>query len=916
MSMIFQHRRTAILAGSNSFWFQRLIFDERELSAAPGSRKTLATQAVLQALGWSNQQGTSNPPMTVIGRDGTLQYATNNLLTVPSEDISHANWGRSAYVTTPDPSTLLASVGDGSHSLYKLHTTTLGEHTVAVEASAYGMSWLGLGFGDNATADGAFFDLTNGVVGVVSAGATASMLQVESGRYLCVVSRNRSVTSTYLQVEPHTANNQSESYTVATPGTGLKLQKLRLMRGAYTAQQAQHCYVPTTTSAAYGIPITHDRGASSNYARHSDAPSQGGSPWTPYGGASVSGNTVTYNAGGIFYATNFGGGGFAADTLHLVAVDVSFPVGVSYFTLAHNNIGYTGGFSARLNADGAVSNTGATGVGALTAAYSVKTATGWTLVIAGTFSSGVSGDCYIMSGGATLIVNKLALQLGYRFTGHLKTTTAVPLFSAGTPTRQNLLSTTDLTDALWQAYGNVTASALGATGPGGAQAYRLTKTVTSPSASIRNLARIVPATTYTVYAAVRAGTFSSLQIGYYTGAGFSAVAAHIVSGPGSVDSDTLPTVSGLSGSDWTVVRITVVPAGTAADAGVYLYPGAQTTGGVGNTIDVAMVMLHEGTADLPYTATSGTPISEYPQAGIQVAEQRTRETLHPRDLTQAAWVKTNVTAAKTAIGLDGAANSCTTLTASANNGTCLQSVTSASANRAFSTHVRSRSASTLTIDMTCDGGTTWQAVTVNAAFTRSSITQSSVTNPSYGFRLRASGDSIDVDFVQGEIGSFATPPIWGTESAAQTRNITNIQPPNSTITDGPMTVAMGVVSGSLEGHPVLIGAGVSASLYVSDSGSVGIWDSVNTVATTGGTIKSQTPAVAAFRWGGSAMAVCGNGGSVASGAYDGTIASTPVRLGAYSNGVQPFNGLITSLQTANKVANDTQFQLAGRGALP
>jgi hypothetical protein len=92
MSMIFQHRRTAILAGSNSFWFQRLIFDERELSAAPGSRKTLATQAVLQALGWSNQQGTSNPPMTVIGRDGTLQYATNNLLTVPSEDISHAIW--------------------------------------------------------------------------------------------------------------------------------------------------------------------------------------------------------------------------------------------------------------------------------------------------------------------------------------------------------------------------------------------------------------------------------------------------------------------------------------------------------------------------------------------------------------------------------------------------------------------------------------------------------------------------------------------------------------------------------------------------------------------------------------------------------------------------------------------------------
>jgi hypothetical protein len=130
--------------------------------------------------------------------------------------------------------------------------------------------------------------------------------------------------------------------------------------------------------------------------------------------------------------------------------------------------------------------------------------------------------------------------------------------------------------------------------------------------------------------------------------------------------------------------------------------------------------------------------------GLLLEGARTNLLLWNRDLTNAAWVKTNVTATKDQTGLDGAANSATRLTATAANGTCLQAVTFASGNKIVSAWIR-RITGTGNIDMTLDGGTTWTTVTVTSAWTRVFVTQAALANPNSGFRFVTSGDEIAVD---------------------------------------------------------------------------------------------------------------------------------------------------------------------------
>jgi hypothetical protein len=76
--------------------------------------------------------------------------------------------------------------------------------------------------------------------------------------------------------------------------------------------------------------------------------------------------------------------------------------------------------------------------------------------------------------------------------------------------------------------------------------------------------------------------------------------------------------------------------------------------------------------------------------GILVEEARTNIALYARDCSNAAWTKTNVTAAYTATGVGNVANTASTLTASATNGTCQQYLTSTSAARLFSAFVKRR----------------------------------------------------------------------------------------------------------------------------------------------------------------------------------------------------------------------------------
>ena len=172
------------------------------------------------------------------------------------------------------------------------------------------------------------------------------------------------------------------------------------------------------------------------------------------------------------------------------------------------------------------------------------------------------------------------------------------------------------------------------------------------------------------------------------------------------------------------------------------------------------------------TAAVDTMVLDYNPAtlalrGYPYWEARTNVVLWNRDLTNAAWTKTNTTAAKTATGIDGTANSASTLTATGANGTCLQAITLGSSARFQTCYIKRRTGSG-TINMTMDNGTTWTAVTVTASWTQVSIPTQTLANPTVGFRIVTSGDAVDIDYAQNENGTFATAVI-ATTTAAVTR---------------------------------------------------------------------------------------------------------------------------------------------------
>lgn len=150
--------------------------------------------------------------------------------------------------------------------------------------------------------------------------------------------------------------------------------------------------------------------------------------------------------------------------------------------------------------------------------------------------------------------------------------------------------------------------------------------------------------------------------------------------------------------------------------------------------------------------------------GVLIEGARTNVVLYNRDLTNAAWTKTNVTAAKNQTGIDGVASSASSITATAGNGTCLQTITLGSSAR-FQTAYVKRITGTGTIEMTMDNGSTWTAITITSSWTRVSIPTQTLANPTVGFRIVTSGDSIAVDYVQNENGAFPSSAILATTTA-------------------------------------------------------------------------------------------------------------------------------------------------------
>lgn len=272
------------------------------------------------------------------------------------------------------------------------------------------------------------------------------------------------------------------------------------------------------------------------------------------------------------------------------------------------------------------------------------------------------------------------------------------------------------------------------------------------------------------------------------------------------------------------------------------------------------------------TDWQGAPIPAANMLGFRKEPAATNNLLQCRDLSSASWsTKTNITASKTAIGLDGIANTSTTLTATATDAIILQPITLASAERCASAYVK-RKTGTGTISFTQNGGSSWTDITSNINFNtyvRVQIT-STLANPSVGFKISTNGDAIDVDVVQNEAGNVATSPIV-TTTAVVTRNAEMLTYP----TIGNIDFAVGTLYAEAQFSDAAVTrriAVVGSDGYSYSPDNTAIWsiyDVPALVTKSGLSDMSTATRKRVVAWGSGTMKVTGDGLSPASGAFDG-----------------------------------------------
>ena len=266
---------------------------------------------------------------------------------------------------------------------------------------------------------------------------------------------------------------------------------------------------------------------------------------------------------------------------------------------------------------------------------------------------------------------------------------------------------------------------------------------------------------------------------------------------------------------------------------------------------------------------------------------------------------TDLLIAKTATGLDGIANTATTLTATAADATILQPITLASAARCASAYVKRRTG-TGTISFTQDGGSTWTDITAqinSSTWSRVQIT-STLANPSTGFKISTSGDEIDVDCVQNEAGAVATSPIV-TTTATVTRNAESL----SYQTASNIDFAVGTLYGEIQTN-IGVATRYIAWIGTSYSGLIDTaltswraYDGTTIANKTGLSNVSSAKRKRVVSWGGAGLTSTGDGLAPETVAFDGSFGDgATIAIGTNAN------GYIGSVAIYNYQMTDAQLQ--------
>jgi len=276
------------------------------------------------------------------------------------------------------------------------------------------------------------------------------------------------------------------------------------------------------------------------------------------------------------------------------------------------------------------------------------------------------------------------------------------------------------------------------------------------------------------------------------------------------------------------------------------------------------------------------------------------------DIDNVTITECTIKAETTATGLDGIANTATTLTAAAAGAIILQPITLASAVRCASAYVKRRTG-TGTISFTQDGGSTWTDITsqINGStWSRVQIT-ATLANPSVGFKISTSGDAIDVDCVQNEAGAAATSPIV-TTTAAVTRDADSLTYQTASNIDfavGTLYCEARFASSLTTRRAVLVGP--DGYSYINSGDANTLWkayDGTNIVSKSGLSDISTAKRKRVVSWG-TGLKVTGDGISPASGSFDGAFGSgSSMEIG------QNINGYIGPVAIYNYQMTDAELQ--------
>jgi hypothetical protein len=251
------------------------------------------------------------------------------------------------------------------------------------------------------------------------------------------------------------------------------------------------------------------------------------------------------------------------------------------------------------------------------------------------------------------------------------------------------------------------------------------------------------------------------------------------------------------------------------------------------------------------------------------------------------------------------------LTATAANGTILQSITAAAA-AGCSGFWMKRSVGTGAISITRDGGATWTDITsllTTTSFTLVGIENTSVLNPSVGIKISTSGDAVIVDAGINHLGTQLCEPIF-TTTASVTRNaevLTYQTASNFSDTAGTILATVTRERDWVNNHDGLIGNTTSGMGTLATNGGVKAVDGTNTANGPAGTpVFSKN---LAMRWSGVTLEALSEALPGTAGTYDGAFGLATVGVGV--GGIQNIKNLKIYDTALTNAEIATAFGLGG-----